>query len=83
MNQQLDSVVARRALVPEVLFLGDIAVALDLPMETVEHYLPEGTFGQVLHVAGRPAVLRDSFLEALAARAHARSAEGKEVLRGL
>jgi hypothetical protein len=66
-NPHTDTV--RRAALPEILFLPDLAFVLRLPEELAEAQLSEGRLGPSFLVQGRPAVLREHFMEALRARA--------------
>lgn len=72
--------VVKRAALPEVLFASDIALALDLSEAAVVPALKSGRFGPHVLVSGRPAVLRQEFLQTLAALSRA-GTDGKEVLR--
>ncbi len=58
----------RRAALPEVLFLPDLAVALGLHPKVAHELLLAGELGPYVDIAGRPAVRRVAFLEALAER---------------
>ena len=58
----------RRACLPEVLFRPDIAVALQVPEESVETLILSGECGPYLRISGRLAVRRSAFLASLAAR---------------
>lgn len=55
----------RRAALPEVMLLQDVALALDLPESDAECLLKSGRIGPAFEVQGRQAVLRSSFLTAL------------------
>lgn len=78
MDTHHDSV--RRAALPEVLFAGDLALALEMPERAADAAARAGRFGPFLFVQGRVAVLRQDFLEFLTLRAAARDASRKELL---
>ena len=69
----------RRAALPEVLHVCDIALALGIPETKAEMCASEGRFGPSFLIGGHPAVLRDSFLRHLSQEA--RTPPSKEVLR--
>lgn len=59
----------RRAALPEVMFAADIALALDVPDWQAEDAARAGLCGPYFTVDGRPAVLRQDFLDTLTLRA--------------
>lgn len=65
-----------RAVVPEVLLAPDVAVALDIPTEHAQRCVMGGRLGPFFFIDGRPAILRETFLAALAEL----SADAQEVL---
>jgi len=79
-HQQAHEATIRRAALPEVMFVADIALAMDLPVFQVETAAREGRFGRPFFVRGRVAVLREVFLASLVERTRG-SSEAKEVLR--
>jgi hypothetical protein len=70
---------ARRAALPELMFEDDVALALQLDSDAAEQAMLRGECGPVLVLGDRPAVLRSSFLSALASRQVPRL--GQEVAR--
>ena len=54
-----------RALLPEVMFPEDVAVALNVARSSAIDLMRLGRLGVVFDVSGRPAVLRQDFLAAL------------------
>jgi hypothetical protein len=60
-----------RAAPPEVLFLPDIAIVLQIGRSTARRAVLRGQLGPYIRVGRRIAVLRTSFLDALAAREQA------------
>jgi hypothetical protein len=70
----------RRAVLPEVLFAGDLSLALDLSLDETEAAARSGRFGPFFFVQGRVAILRDDFLEFLTLRAASSDQARKEVL---
>ena len=67
-DQSPHSDIVRRAALPEILFILDLALALQLSEEATKHALLRGECGPYFRVGGQLAVLRDSLLDALAAR---------------
>src|SRR5262245_42143065 len=61
--------ILRRSALPEVIFPGDAAIVLQVPKPVAEARLASGALGPAFTVHGRPAVLRDAFISALAQRA--------------
>lgn len=61
--------ILRRSLLPQVLFDGDIAVALGISRPAAASGLGRGVYGRVLTVGVKQAVLREDFLDALAQQA--------------
>ncbi|MBL8800443.1 MAG: hypothetical protein JNN27_00485 [Planctomycetes bacterium] len=59
----------RRAALPELCFAPDLAPVLLVDEQVVERLLADGRLGRTLRVRGLRAVLRDDFLDALAAAA--------------
>ena len=59
---------AFRAALPEVMFREDVALALQVDATAAEEAMLRGDCGPVLVLGERIAVLRESFLGALAAR---------------
>lgn len=57
-----------RASLPEVMFLSDLALALRVPEDRALEHLLSGECGPYLWIDDRPALLRDSFVEALSCR---------------
>ena len=55
----------RRAALPEILFTEDVGMALDIPEHDALTLVRRGRVGPCFFVMGRPAVLREDFLEAL------------------
>jgi len=58
----------RRACWPELLFLPDLALALQIDEEEAGRLVVAGECGPYIRVAGRLAVRRESFLAALASQ---------------
>ena len=58
----------RRAALPEVLFIPDLALALQSSESTARREVRRGACGPYIVVGRRLAVLRESFLKSLAAR---------------
>jgi hypothetical protein len=81
---------ARRAALPEVMFAEDVALALQLDCSAAEQFLLRGECGPVVMLEDRPAILRSSFMAALAAQQFdpasglrsGESQQGPEVRRG-
>ncbi|MCC7173442.1 MAG: hypothetical protein IT459_23560 [Planctomycetes bacterium] len=71
----------RRAALPEVMFAVDAALALQVPAPIAAINMVSGAFGPAFTVDGRPAVLREEFLAALARRASVRTESREEVIR--
>lgn len=55
----------RRASMPEVLYVDDIAVALLLDLSEAERLLRAGELGPMVLIDGRPAILREALLSHL------------------
>lgn len=68
MKTETQSVAFRRAALPEILFAEDLGLALGIPTDDAEAMARTGRLGPAFMVRGRPAVLREHFLEALANR---------------
>jgi hypothetical protein len=64
-----DDLTVRRAALPELCFAPDLAPVLLVDEQGVERLLADGRLGRTLRVRGLRAVLRDDFLDALAAAA--------------
>ncbi len=60
--------VARRAFLPELLLVEDVAIALQLGASAARKSIVRGECGPYLHVGRRLAVRRESFLESLRRR---------------
>ncbi|MCC7169649.1 MAG: hypothetical protein IT459_04300 [Planctomycetes bacterium] len=63
------------------MFPKDVALVLLVTEQIAETNMVTGTFGPAFTVDGRPAVLRDAFLAALARRASVRIQSREEVIR--
>lgn len=68
MNSPPYSTLVSRAALPELMFIPDLAIALQASEVEAEAALQRGECGPFVRVAGRLAVLRESFLDALARR---------------
>jgi hypothetical protein len=68
-----------RATLPEILFEGDVAVALDLSPDEAEAAIRAGEVGPFFEFRGRLALLRESFLAHL--EAQARRPDGRGAIR--
>ncbi len=79
MNDNPYDLTVQRAALPEVLLPSDIAVALGVSEREAERTAHAGRLGPSFLVAGRPALLRDSFLRHLADEG--RTPPSREVLR--
>jgi|GEM_PF-2262129 len=55
----------RKAALPEVMHLEDVALALDVTLNDAEGLLRRGRVGPHITIRGRPAVLRTHFLAAI------------------
>ena len=60
--------VVRRAALPEILFLSDLALALQIAEKEASRMVLAGGCGPYVRITGRLAVRRDSFLAALVAQ---------------
>lgn len=58
----------RRAALPQILFVPDVAVALQVGKDAARRAILRGECGPYLRVGRRLAVLKESFLAALASR---------------
>ena len=58
----------RRAALPQILFVPDVAVALQVGHDTARRAILRGECGPYLRIGRRLAVLRDTFIAALASR---------------
>ena len=63
------SATVRRAALPEILFIPDIGLALDISQSAARKAVLRGDCGPSFKVGRRHAVLRDTFLAALSDRA--------------
>ena len=77
-NSNPHETTVRRAALPEVMLVGDVALALDLPELDAQRLLSSGRLGLAFEVEGRLAVLRSSFLTALEGGATPPSGHGAE-----
>jgi hypothetical protein len=68
-----------RALLPEVLFADDIALALRIPKDQAELGLGCGAFGTTFQVEDELAVLRRDFLATVTRNGFASLGSGEEV----
>ena len=59
-----------RGMVPEVLFVSDLAIILKLTEEEAEEELRSGALGPFLSLQGRPAALRLDFMQHLKSLTH-------------
>lgn len=71
----------RRAALPQIMFPADISLVLELTEEEATFAAGQGLLGPQIFVKGRPAVLREDFLEFLTLRAASKKRADKEVLR--
>lgn len=71
------SPLVRRAALPEILFIPDLALALQVSPPTARQAVVRGDCGPYFRVGRRLAVLRESFLAALAARREPPPGDGR------
>ena len=73
-TQHVDTV--RRAALPQVMFVPDVALALQCSASAARQAILRGDCGPFFRMGRRLALRRDSFLAALAAREHDPAGKG-------
>lgn len=69
----------RRAALPEILFLPDLALALEVPQHEAEQAARAGLLGPTLVLSGRLAILRRDLLEHLSDQAKSDPKEPRDI----